>query len=192
MAYTFVSVPKKSANQGRPTPKRKYVMVFDWDDIDAYERDESNVRVTTLTFKTGKTPIGVFASSGSINPYQESSGEARQAGFLQHVDFTHPGTDEEFDAFLENNINKDLGAIVIPCDGADARIAGTPCIPLVMTANSQDNNESRQHTVQLVSEMIGSVLGHISKELVPVTDNAEIDAALGLPYVAPVPPEGGV
>lgn len=189
MAYTFVSVPKKNANQGRPTPKRKYVMVFDWDDIDAYERDASNVRVTTLTFKVGKTPIGVYASSGTINPYQESSGEARQAGFLQHVDFTHPGTEEEFDAFLENNINKDLGAIVIPCDGADARIAGTPCIPLVMTTSSQDNNEAARHTVQLVSEMIGSVLGHISKELIPLTDNAAIDTALGLPYV-PVPPEG--
>lgn len=188
MPYTFVSVPRKNVNQGRPTPKKKYVMVFDFDDVATYERDEKNVRVTAFSFKEGKSPIGVYASASTINPYQESSGEARQAGFLQHVDFTHPGTDEEFDAFLENNINRDLGAIVIPCDGDDARIAGTPCVPLVMTASSQDNNEGRNHSVQLVSEMVGSVLGHISKSLLPETDDADINSALGLPAV---PAEGG-
>lgn len=185
--YTLVSVPKKSVNQGRPTPKKKYVMIFDWDDVADYARDEKNVRVTTLEFKEGKNPIGVFATSRTINPYSESSGESGQAGFLQHVDFEHPGTDLEFDEFIENNINRELGAIVIPCDGVDARIAGTPCIPLVMTVSSQDNNEAGKHTVQLVSEMIGSVLGHISKELIPETDNVDINAALGLPYV---PSEG--
>ena len=188
MPYTFVSVPRKDVNQGRPTPKKKFVMIFDWDDVATYERDLKNVRVTDFTFKEGKKPIGVYASASTINPYQESSGEARQAGFLQHVDFTHPGTDEEFDAFLENNINRDLGAIVIPCDGDDARIAGTPCVPLVMTASSQDNNEGRNHSVQLVSEMVGSVLGHISKSLLPETDDADINSALGLPVAST---EGG-
>lgn len=178
--YTLVSVPRKSPNQGRPTPKKKYVMIFDWSDVSAYERDESNVRVTTLTFKEGKKPIGIFASSRTINPYHESSGEAGQAGFLQHVDFEHPGNSEEFDAFLENNINRELGAIVIPCTGEDARIAGTPCIPLVMTATSQDNNEAAKQTVQLVSEMIGSVLGYIAKDLIPATDNEDINIELGL------------
>lgn len=193
--YTLVSVPKKSVNQGRPTPKKKYVMIFDWDDVATYARDEKNVRVTDLTFKEGKNPIGVFATSRTINPYSESSGESSQAGFLQHVDFEHPGTDLEFDEFIENNINRELGAIVIPCDGVDARIAGTPCIPLVMTVAGQDNNEAAKHTVQLVSEMIGSVLGHISKELIPVTDNEDINTALGLPYVPPAGDgegEGGV
>lgn len=185
--YTLVSVPRKSVNQGRPTPKKKYVIIFDWADVLSYARDEKNVRVTDLTFKEGKTPIGVFATSRTINPYSEASGESGQAGYLQHVDFEHPGNDLEFDEFLENNINRELGAIVVPCDGTDARIAGTPCVPLVMTSTGQDNNEAGKHTVQLVSEMISSVLGHISKELIPETDNEDINAALGLPYV---PPEG--
>lgn len=190
--YTLVSVPKKTVNQGRPTPKKKYVMVFDWDDVAKYARDEKNVKVTALEFKEGKKPIGIFTTSRTINPYSESSGESGQAGFLQHVDFEHPGSDLEFDEFIENNINRELGAIVIPCDGINARIAGTPCIPLVMTVSSQDNNEAAKHTVQLVSEMIGSVLGHISKELIPLTDNDDINTALGLPYNLPEGGEGGV
>ncbi len=180
--YSFVSVPNKKANAGRPTGKKSYLVFFDWDEIKTYKRDEKNVKVTALEFMPGKKPIGVYASSDSQNVYRTSTGEGEGKGYLHHVDFEMPGSELESEEFFENNINKRLGVIQIPCEGSLCKIAGTPCQPLEFTQdNSQDNKEANKHTVQLTSKLVGPVLGRIDKALVPATDNADLNAILGLP-----------
>ena len=65
--------------------------------------------------------------------------------------------------------------------GDDCKIADTPCTPLSFsTAKGQDNNEANKTTVNLASTMRGDTLGVISKSLIPVTDNDEINTILGL------------
>lgn len=179
--YSMVSVMRKSSNSGRSKGKRSYIILFRWDDVKTYERNEKGVRVSSLKMMDGKKPIGVYATDSTINIYHTSEGEDDARGFIHHVDYEHPGTEEEHDEFLNNNINENLGAIVFGCSGDDAKIAGTPCTPLKMTkADSQDNKEGDKNTINLASTLRGSTIGHIAKSLVPVTDSAEVNAILGL------------
>lgn len=183
--YDFVSVPKKNAMAGRPTGKKSFVILFRWDDVAEFEKDEKGIRVTKFTFQTGKKPIAVYATGSTIKPYAQSEGEDDARGYIHHLDFEHPGTDVEYDEMMNANINENLGAIVVGCSGDDAKIAGTPCTPLHVTQdNSQDDNEANKNSVQLASTLRSGPLGRIAKSLIPPTDNSEINAILGL-TVAP-------
>jgi hypothetical protein len=133
--------------------------------------------------KAAKKPVGVYATNSTINPYHTSEGDPDAKGFIHHVDFEHPGTGIEVEEFFENNLNENLGAIVIDCDAQAnvlCKIAGTPCQPLQITVNSQDNNEGNKNTVQMASILRGPALGRIAKSLIPVTDNADVNSVLGL------------
>lgn len=180
--YSLVSVPEKDVNAGRPTSKKSYLVIFDWDDVKTYKRDDKNVKVTTFEFLPEKKPIAVYATSKSQNLYHTSTGEGKGKGFLHHADFEIPGTELEVDEFFENNINRKLGVIQIPCNGTLCKIAGTPCQPMEITQdNSQDNSEANKHTVTMTSELVSPALGRIEKALVPATDNADLNVLLGLP-----------
>ena len=104
--YTPVSVPKKSANAGRPKGKLAYIMIFDYDDIEEYTRDASGVRVTALTFKADKKPIAVYATDSTIKGYHTSEGDDDARGFIHHVEFEHPGCFQWFkDTKMKANHN---------------------------------------------------------------------------------------
>lgn len=180
-AYAMVSVPKKSSNAGRPKGKKSYIVIFRWEDVKTYERDPKGVKVTTFAMMEGKKPVAVYATDSTINIYHTSEGEDDARGFIHHVDYEHPGTELEHDEFVNNNVNENLGAIVLGCSGDTAKIAGTPCTPLKMTkADSQDNKEGDKNTVNLASSLRGGTIGHIDKSLIPVTDDDDINAILGL------------
>lgn len=180
-AYSMVSVPKKTSNAGRPKGKKSYIVLFRWEDVKDYERDEKRVKVAKFAMMTGKKPIAVYATDSTINIYHTSEGEDDARGFIHHVDYEHPGTELEHDEFVNNNINENMGAIVFGCSGDDAKIAGTPCTPLKMSkADSQDNKEADKNTINLASSLRGDTIGHIAKNLIPLTDSEEINAILGL------------
>lgn len=180
-SYAMVSVPKKSSNAGRPKGKKSFIILFRWEDVSKFTRDEKGVKVSAFEMIAGKKPVAVYATDSTINIYHTSEGEDDARGFIHHVDYEHPGTELEHDEFVNNNINENLGAIVIGCAGDVFKIAGTPCTPLKMTkADSQDNKEGDKNTINLASTLRGGTIGHIDKGLVPATDNAEINAILGL------------
>jgi hypothetical protein len=179
--YEFASVPKLNTNAGRATGKKSYIVLFRWDDVITYVRDDKGVRVTGFAFAAGKKPIAVYATNSSINVYDTAGGEDDARGYIHHVDFDHPGVDIEIREFVNNNANENLGAIAFECEGADAKIAGTPCQPLVMVkADSQDNKDGKKYTLNLATTLLGPVVGQIAKTLIPATDNAEINGILGL------------
>ena len=179
--YAFISVPRKSNNAGRATGKKNYIVLFRWDDVATFTKDEKGVRVTAFQFAEGKKPIGIYATQSTINVYETAEGDDDARGFIQHVDFEHPGSEVEFKEFLNNNVNENLGAIVINCAGDDCKIAGTPCTPLKMsTAEGQDNNEANKTTINLASSLRGDTLGVIAKSLIPLTDDDTINTVLGL------------
>lgn len=192
-AYSMISVPRKNNNAGRASGKKSYVYIFRWDDIKTFSKDEKGVKVTAFEFQEGKKPVAVYATDSTINIYHTAEGDDDARGFIHHVDFDHPGSEVEWDEFVNNNVNENLGAIVINCSGDDCKIAGTPCTPLKMsTAEGQDNNESNKTTVNLASSLRGDTLGHIAKSLIPATDNEGINAILGLPPAAESSQGGGV
>ena len=177
----MVSVPRKSSNAGRPSGKKNYIYLFRWEDVETFTKDEKGVKVTAFQVAEGKQPIGVYATESTTNINDPAEGEDDARGFIHHVDFEHPGSEVEFKEFLNNNVNENLGAIVVNCTGTDCKIAGTPCTPLKMsTAEGQDNNEGNKTTVNLASSLRGDTLGMIAKTLIPVTDNDTINTVLGL------------
>lgn len=179
--YAFISVPRKSNNAGRATGKKNYIYLFRWDDVKTFTKDEKGVRVTAFAFQAEKKPIGVYATQSTINIYDTAEGDPDARGFIHHVDFEHPGSEVDFKEFLNNNVNENLGAIVINCAGEDCKIAGTPCTPLsISTAEGQDNNEANKTTINLASTLRGDTLGVIAKSLIPLTDDDTINAVLAL------------
>lgn len=192
-AYSMISVPRKNNNAGRASGKKSYIIIFRWDDIKTFAKDEKGVKVTAFEFQEGKKPVAVYATDSTINIYHTAEGDDDARGFIHHVDFDHPGSEVEWDEFVNNNVNENLGAIVINCSGDDCKIAGTPCTPLKMsTAEGQDNNEANKTTVNLASSLRGDTLGRIAKSLIPATDNEGINAILGLPPAAESSQGGGV
>lgn len=179
--YAFISVPRKSNNAGRATGKKGYIVLFRWDDVATFTKDAKGVRVTAFSFAESKKPIAVYTTQSTINIYDTAEGDPDARGFIHHVDFEHPGSEVEFKEFLNNNVNENLGAIVINCAGEDCKIAGTPCTPLsISTAEGQDNNEVNKTTINMASTLRGDTLGVIAKSLIPVTDDDEINTILGL------------
>lgn len=192
-AYSMISVPRKNNNAGCASGKKSYIIIFRWDDVKTFTKDDKGVKVTAFEFQEGKKPVAVYATDSTINIYHTAEGDDDARGFIHHVDFDHPGSEVEWDEFVNNNVNENLGAIVINCSGDDCKIAGTPCTPLKMsTAEGQDNNESNKTTVNLASSLRGDTLGRIAKSLIPATDNEEINAILGLPPAAESSQGGGV
>lgn len=183
--YTPVSVPKKSANAGRPKGKLAYIMIFDFEDIETYTRDASGVRVTALTFKADKKPIAVYATDSTIKGYHTSEGDDDARGFIHHVEFEHPGTSLEFDEFTNNNINKNLGAAVLRCGEVDAKLFGTKCAPLKMTkADTEDSKDADKNVINLATTLRTDTTGYITKSLLKATDDVAANAELGLPAPA--------
>ncbi len=179
--YAFISVPRKSNNAGRATGKKNYIYLFRWEDVKTFTKDEKGVRVTAFALQAEKKPIGVYATQSTINIYDTAEGDPDARGFIHHVDFEHPGSEVEFKEFLNNNVNENLGAIVINCAGEDCKIAGTPCTPLsISTAEGQDNNEANKTTINLASSLRGDTLGVIAKSLIPLTDDDTINTVLAL------------
>ena len=192
-AYSMISVPRNNNNAGRASGKKSYIIIFRWDDVKTFTKDDKGVKVTAFEFQEEKKPVAVYATDSTINIYHTAEGDDDARGFIHHVDFDHPGSEVEWDEFVNNNVNENLGAIVINCSGDDCKIAGTPCTPLKMsTAEGQDNNEANKTTVNLASSLRGDTLGHIAKSLIPATDNEGINAILGLPPAAESSQGGGV
>lgn len=191
--YSMISVPRKNNNAGRASGKKSYIIIFRWDDVKTFTKDDKGVKVTAFEFQEEKKPVAVYATDSTINIYHTAEGDDDARGFIHHVDFDHPGSEVEWDEFVNNNVNENLGAIVINCKGDECKIAGTPCTPLKMsTAEGQDNNESNKTTINLASSLRGDTLGRIAKSLIPATDNEEINAILGLPTAAESSQGGGV
>lgn len=182
-AYTMVSVPKQSNNQGLANGKKNVVIVFDFDKTTTYERDEKGVKVTALAFQQGYTPIGLFVDESSIDAGDTVGGENYGRGYNHSFKFNHPGDDLEFAEFKANNINASLGAIYVQCDSSkpNCKIYGTPCSPLKMTkADEVDTNENNRQEVELNTDSLTWPVGRIAKADIPATDNAEINAYLGI------------
>lgn len=178
----MVSVPKQGNNPGMPRGKKNIIIIFDFDKF-LMERDEKGVKVTSLTAIGTAKPIGIFVNQDTIDCGDEVEGDAYARGFIHHVNFDHPGTDLEIAEFKANNVNGNLGAIVIGCDASEttAKVYGTPCAPLTMQAASeQDTNENHNNHFELRTAVRTWPVGVINKSAIPATDNADINSFLGL------------
>ena len=181
--YSMVSVPKVGSNPGMPRGKKNIIVIFDFDKYQMV-RDEKGVTVTSLTPVGNDThAIGIFVDQKSVDAGDEVEGEAYARGFIHHVNFDHPGTELAVAEFKANNVNANLGAIVVGCDASEttAKVYGTPCAPLTMqAANEQDTSEAHNNHFELKTEVRTWPVGIIAKSAIPATDDTDINTFLGI------------
>jgi hypothetical protein len=167
MSYTNVSVKKVTNNAGRPTAFKNEIIFFDWDDVLTLPaRDEKGVKITgNLAMKSGKTAFTIYAIPKTVKAYQTSEGDPDKKGFIQNLEFEHPGDELAISEFLENKINENMGAIVQKADGTGKRIIGTPGCPLQFTHEGQNDSEAITNVLKFSSLLRGPVIAHYEGEL---------------------------
>ena len=87
--------------------------------------------------------------------------------------FDHPGNSADIEDFIEFNSTRNLGAIVRSCDGKTVRIIGSPCNPLSLKADTQDNKDGTKTSMNMQQDVRDAfrVLTYTG-ELPPVMDES--------------------
>jgi hypothetical protein len=162
MSFTMVSVLKENKNAGRPVGFRDRVILFKWDDVlTEPERDANGVQIEgDLALADGATAIEMYVTPETLKVYDTSEGDPDKKGFLQHLEFEHPGDELAYAEFAENAINENFGAIVRTCDGSSTRLLGTKCCPLQFSHEGQNDNEAVTNMVNFASLRRGPKIAH--------------------------------
>lgn len=163
MAYVKVSIPKKAGAAGAPVPKDPnviFVLVKDiLNETGNYEGFPSrdgvkNTSASSLQLKAGATAIGVYISPLTINRWDTTEGDPDKVGHISNFTGEHPGDEADFAEFLQENVNEGFLIISRECsDQTGTRIQGTPCNPMQMTYEGQDNNEGKISTLTFAQVM---------------------------------------
>lgn len=172
----FTSVSKsslKNGNPGRPNPKDPHIIILKCDDLAAKPVKESDgVTVhTDLTLKAGKTAIEIYATPVTIKVGDKSSGDPDKKGFITTLSFEHPGSDAEYAAFVNDNVNENLMAIVVYPDLSFNKLLGWPGNPLQMNHEGKDDEKEDSNAITLESLFAGDKLLHYTGAL-PTVDGS--------------------
>lgn len=156
MSYVAVSLPKGRSNPGAPTAKDpNIIFVFLRDiDKDAFpKRDSKNVLIVDdIVLKTGAKAIGLYVTPSSINRWDTSDGEHDESGFIQNFSASRPGDDLEFAELATELLGEPVIIISKACsENNGVRLQGSPCNPMVLSFESQDNNEANKSTLTFAS-----------------------------------------
>ena len=183
--YAFVSVSKASNNSGRSTGKKSYIAFIRISDLKTFTKDAKNVRVTALELNTGAKPIGIYTTASTIKGADNVEGDDDARGFIHNLSFDHPGDSLAIQEFKEANVNEPVIALVGDCIDADFGVYGTPEAPLSMQkADQEDSKDKKQNSFEFKTAYRTAPLGRIAKNLIPLTDNDIVNAALGLAAAA--------
>jgi len=159
MTYAAVSVPKTGANPGRPKGKNPNIIICRTDEIDNFPtRDENgvkNVADSLLTMLAGKNAIYIYGTTSTIKRYDTGEGDPHAKGWIQNLEFEHPGDEIALQEFLENNINENLVALSFRRGFTDVKLHGTIEEPLQFEVEEQDDKEALKTTIKLKSVMRG-------------------------------------
>ena len=159
MSYIPVSVPKTGVNPGRPKGKDPNIIIVRIDDVLNYPtRDANGVKNETgqnLTLKPGANAIAIYATPSTIKRYDTIEGDPDAKGWLQHLEFEHPGDELAFDEWKENNVNINLCALSFRRNFTDVKLHGTIEEPLQFEVEEQDDKDGLKSTIKLKSVMRG-------------------------------------
>lgn len=159
LLYTPVSVPKTGANPGRPKGKDENIIIVRTSDINVFpSRDENGVKSVAgqnLTLKSGAVAIAIYATPSSIKRFDTGEGDPDAKGWINNLEFEHPGDEVALQEFLENNINENLVAISSRRNWTGVKIHGTIEEPLQFEVDEQDDKDGLKSTIKLKSVMRG-------------------------------------
>lgn len=172
MSYSMVSVLKTNSNAGRPTGFMDRIILFRWEDVlTVPSRDANGIKITEdLVMSPGAPAIEMYVSPKTLKVFDTSEGDPDKKGYIQHLEFEHPGDELGYAEFAENAINVNYGAIVRACDGSNTRLLGTPCCPLQFTHEGQNDSEAVTNMVKFESLRRGPKIAHYEGTL-PTLDS---------------------
>jgi len=155
MTYVAVSLPKKTGNPGAPTAKDPNIIIVRRKDLAEPfpERDDKGVLISAdVTLKEGMEAIGLYVTPPSINRWDASEGEYDEAGFIQNFTATRPGDDLEFAELMTELMGEPVIIISKACsENNGVRLQGSPCNPMMLQYEGQDNNEANKSTLTFTS-----------------------------------------
>ncbi|EMS34602.1 hypothetical protein C943_03289 [Mariniradius saccharolyticus AK6] len=123
-------------------------------DVETMPTTNGVVSTTNLVLKANKKAVSVYLTPKSINRFDASEGETsnEMGGWLSNFTGTRPGDDEFFAAWLQEHLNEGFLIISEECgDNKGTRLQGTPCNPLYMSVEAQDNEEGIMSNLTFVS-----------------------------------------
>lgn len=150
-----VSLPKKDGAAAAPVPKDSNVIFIRVKDLarDASgnytgfpARDANGVKMISPFVMTGtEKAVGVYCTPSTISRNDTSEGDDDAVAFTHNFVGHHPGDSLQFNEWVQNNINEDFIIVTRECsEFSGTRVHGTPCNPMKMTFEGQDNNEAKK------------------------------------------------
>lgn len=173
MAFVKVSVLKKVDNAGRPVSFRNRVILMEDSDILTFPaRDDKGVLIAAdIVLKPGRTAMEMYVTPKTLKVYNTPEGDPDKKGYVQHLEFEHPGDELEYNEFAENCINRNFVAIVQRFDGTKARIVGSPGCWLQFSDEGQNDSEAVTNVVKFESLLRGPRIAHYTGAM-PAVDAA--------------------
>lgn len=161
MPYTKVSITKRGT-AGSPIAKDPNIILINVKDIAVDTagkptgfptKDASGVKTTSnITLKSGAKAMALYATRSTIKRFDTSDGAEDAMGFVQNVEFETPGDLLEANEFIQNNLNEDFLILTTECsDATGTRLHGTPCNPMKIKFEQQDDNEGKKMTFKFAS-----------------------------------------
>jgi len=153
MTYVKVSVAKPGSNKGAGGDKKDKIILFDFDDVLTWPaRDSKGVIVTdNIVFNPGAYMINIYATTDKIKIGSNSEGDLDAEGFVQNLEFTHPGNENEIREFKSNWMSRNIGAIIERCSSTKKDLLGSPCAALKMVIKWEDDKDKNLTTFTLKS-----------------------------------------
>lgn len=183
MTYVKVSIPKIRLGAGAPKPKEPNIYFILSEDVETMPTRDGVVSTSDITLKAGKKAMAVYVNPKSINRFDSSEGETSEemGGWLSNLEAARPGDDEYFAGWLQEHLNEGFLIITKECgDEKGTRLQGTPCNPLFMTVEGQDNQEGIMSNMTFVSgQRSFNKMTHYRHEDPPVYDPPEMGSASG-------------
>ena len=187
--YGKVSLPKKSG--GQPVPKDSNVIFIAVGDIkrDAQgkvtgfpTRDAQGVLLTgTFELKENAKAYGVYMTPTTISRGDTPEGDDDAEGFKSTFSGERPGNDLAFAEWVQKNLQEGFIIISRECsDEKGTRVSGTPCNPMKMLPELQDNNEAKKSIMNFEQKMRdGFVTAHYRGTVPALYDDAGDDTGSG-------------
>ena len=144
------------------------------------------VHVGDFVMKTGKFPVQIYMTKSKISAPYTSEGDEDSASIKQMFEGQHPGNKKEIREFIQNWMGKNVIIIHGSCSETEKEVVGTPCAPLQLKPEKQDNNDGRHHTLKFEAFAKSAFLpglyeGAIALEApVAVTDATDLTILNGL------------
>lgn len=188
----FVNPKIGSIIGGSPQGKSTDIVIIDLDKVASWpSRDANGIKmVGNITLTTGAYIQEVYATSSTISTPRTSEGDEDMVAFTSTPEFSHPGSPVEIEEFIALNTNKRLAVAfkVGACEGQEPhyKIYGTPCNPMRLIVEGQDNNEGVKDLMKFEqsrksSKLPGRYYGTFTKATAfyVAADATEIDVTNG-------------